>query len=163
MKTEQVGRWGYRGGGARTRKRWRGLKEERKKEEEKGGNVGRRRASGPAEWTSLTWKRTQHTCMQCKQWSWKKTWSIVDRLAEENHALREELKLNEAYLTRMSSESKSLLAKLKKLIGETKQLKRMLKWSSPIQSHRSLFLLFISETYLLTRRQRMWNDNTLFL
>ena len=85
----------------------------------------------------------------------KKTWSIVDRLAEENHALRGELKLNEAYLTRMSSESKSLLAKLKKLIGETKQLKRMLKWSSPIQSHRSLFLLFISKTYLLTRRQRM--------
>ena len=85
----------------------------------------------------------------------KKTWSIVDRLAEENHALRGEMKLNEAYLTRMSSESKSLLAKLKKLIGETKQLKRMLKWSSPIQSHRSLFLLFISETYLLTRRQRM--------
>ena len=85
----------------------------------------------------------------------KKTWSIVDRLAEENHALRGEMKLNEAYLTRMSSESKSLLAKLKKLIGETKQLKRMLKWSSPIQSHRSLFLLFNSETYLLTRRQRM--------
>ena len=96
-----------------------------------------------------TYMHAMHT-MELKQ-----AWSIVDRLAEENHALREELKLNEAYLTRMSSESKSLLAKLKKLIGETKQLKRMLKWSSPIQSHRSLFLLFISKTYLLTRRQRM--------
>ena len=96
-----------------------------------------------------TYMNAMHT-MELKQ-----AWSIVDRLAEENHALREELKLNEAYLTRMSSESKSLLAKLKKLIGETKQLKRMLKWSSPIQSHRSLFLLFISERYLLTRRQRM--------